>query len=120
MSDQFEHRRGEVTVTVLGPDGQPLAGREVTVAQQRHAFPFGNIGFDFVRLAGGPGPADGEGGEDFGGATALGLDRLGELWLGLFNTATLPFYWGGYEPLRGAPDTARLPAPPPPPPPPGR
>jgi endo-1,4-beta-xylanase len=103
MADQFEHRRGEVTVTVLGPDGQPLAGREVTVAQQRHAFPFGNIGFDFVRLVGGPGPAG-----DFGGATGLGLDRLAELWLGLFNTATLPFYWGGYEPRRGAPDTERL------------
>ncbi len=28
--------------------------------------------------------------------------------LGLFNTATLPFYWGSYEPRRGHPDVQRL------------
>jgi GH35 family endo-1,4-beta-xylanase len=88
-----EHRIGEVTLTVLGPDRQPLADRVVTVAQQRHAFAFGNIGFDFVdRVAG----------------SALDLDHLAERWLHLFNTATLPFYWGSYEPRRGEPDTERL------------
>jgi endo-1,4-beta-xylanase len=104
----MRHRIGEVTVTVLGPDRRPLAGRVVTVAQQRHAFAFGNIGFDFVRLVGGPDPAGAGKVEGFGGATRLSLDRLGELWLGLFNTATLPFYWGRYEPRRGAPDVERL------------
>jgi endo-1,4-beta-xylanase len=104
----MRHRIGEVTVTVLGPDRRPLAGRVVTVAQQRHAFAFGNIGFDFVRLVGGPDPAGAGEVEGFGGATRLSLDRLGELWLGLFNTATLPFYWGRYEPRRGAPDVERL------------
>ena len=89
----MEHRIGEVTLTVLGPDRQPLADRVVTVAQQRHAFAFGNIGFDFVdRVAG----------------SALDLDHLAERWLHLFNTATLPFYWGSYEPRRGEPDTERL------------
>jgi GH35 family endo-1,4-beta-xylanase len=90
-----DHRIGEVALTVLGPDGRPLADRVVTVEQRRHAFAFGNIGFDFVPLVGGPEP-DAE------------LDRFAELWLGLFNMATLPFYWGGYEPVRGAPDVARL------------
>jgi endo-1,4-beta-xylanase len=104
----MRHRIGEVTVTVLGPDRRPLAGRVVTVAQQRHAFAFGNIGFDFVRLVGGPDPAGAGEVEGFGGATRLSLDRLGALWLGLFNTATLPFYWGRYEPRRGAPDVERL------------
>jgi endo-1,4-beta-xylanase len=104
----MRHRTGEVTVTVLGPDHRPLADRVLTVAQQRHAFAFGNIGFDFIRPIGGPGPEEADGVESFGGATGLDLDRLSELWLGLFNTATLPFYWGGYEPRRGEPDTARL------------
>jgi endo-1,4-beta-xylanase len=106
VSDTMRHRIGEVTLTVLAQDGRPLADRVVTVAQQRHAFAFGNIGFDFVGLVGGPPPE--AGGPAFGGATDLDLDRLGELWLNLFNTATLPFYWGPYEPRRGATDVERL------------
>ncbi|GAA3925111.1 endo-1,4-beta-xylanase [Actinoplanes auranticolor] len=104
--ESMRHRMGEVTLTVLGADRRPLADRTVTVAQQRHAFPFGNIGFDFVGLVGGPPP--GAAGPVFGGATALDLDRLGDLWLNLFNTATLPFYWGSYEPQRGTTDVERL------------
>jgi endo-1,4-beta-xylanase len=102
------HRIGEITVTVHGPDGQPLADRVVTVAQQRHAFAFGNIGFDFVKLVGGPAPEGVEEVEGFGGAAHQNLENLGDLFLNLFNTATLPFYWGRYEPHRGAPDVDRL------------
>ncbi|GGM41509.1 beta-xylanase [Micromonospora sonchi] len=107
MSDtSLRHRRGKTTLVVRGPEGQPLPEQPVTVAQQRHAFGFGNIGFDFVDLVGGPRPeADGQ---PFGGTDQVDLERLGELWLNLFNTATLPFYWGSYEPRRGAPDTERL------------
>ncbi|WP_327003053.1 endo-1,4-beta-xylanase [Dactylosporangium sp. NBC_01737] len=108
MDDTFRHRTGEVELSVLTPDGRPAPDRTVTVAQQRHAFAFGNIGFDFVSLVGGPAPAGGEDVETFGRAGRLDLDRAGELWLNLFNTSTLPFYWGGYEPRRGTPDTARL------------
>ncbi|GIJ10227.1 endo-1,4-beta-xylanase [Micromonospora andamanensis] len=109
MSDSsLRHRKGEITLTVRGTDRQPLADQVVTVAQNRHAFAFGNIGFDFVDLVGGPGPAGSNDVESFGGTGHPDLDRLGELWLDVFNTATLPFYWGRYEPRRGAPDTERL------------
>ncbi|WP_432840537.1 endo-1,4-beta-xylanase [Dactylosporangium sp. CA-092794] len=108
MTVSLPYRTAEITLTVLGEDDRPLAGHAVTVDQTRHAFAFGNIGFDFVDLVGGPAPAGSEGVEDFGGAPGLGLGHLGELWLNLFNTATLPFYWGRYEPRRGAPDTERL------------
>ncbi|WBB89726.1 endo-1,4-beta-xylanase [Verrucosispora sp. WMMC514] len=109
MSDSsLRHRKGEITLTVRGPDRQPLADQVVTVAQDRHAFAFGNIGFDFVDLVGGPAPEETTSVESFGGDSRLDLDRLGELWLDVFNTATLPFYWGRYEPRRGAPDTERL------------
>ncbi|GIJ79677.1 Endo-1,4-beta-xylanase, GH35 family [Micromonospora phaseoli] len=109
MSDgSLRHRMGEITLTVRGPDRRPLADQVVTVAQQRHAFAFGNTGFDFVDLVGGPGPEGSTEVESFGGTNHLDLDRLGDLWLNLFNTATLPFYWGRYEPRRGAPDTERL------------
>jgi GH35 family endo-1,4-beta-xylanase len=104
----MHHRIGEVRLTVLGPDRRPLADRDVTVEQRRHAFAFGNIGFDFVRLVGGPEPAEHGREQSFGGAADVDPDQYAELWLGLFNTATLPFYWGRYEPTRGAPDTDRL------------
>jgi GH35 family endo-1,4-beta-xylanase len=106
MPDEMRHRIGEITLTVRGPDRRPLADQVITVAQQRHDFAFGNIGFDFVSLVGGPGTD--ETAAVFGGAERIGLDRLADAWLGLFNTATLPFYWGPYEPVRGKPDERRL------------
>jgi endo-1,4-beta-xylanase len=88
------HRCGEVAVTVLDADGRPVGDHEVTVEQRAHAFSFGNIGFDFV-------PEDGE-------EPATGADKLADLWFDVFNTATLPFYWGPFEPRRGRPGTERL------------
>lgn len=90
-----QHRLGEATVTVVGTDGLPVVGVEVTVEQKRHAFAFGNIGFDFIPLANG----DPDG---------VGTDHLAALYMDVFNTATLPFYWGRFEPERGKPDTVRL------------
>src|SRR3712207_9075682 len=43
----------------------------------------------------------------FGGAGPELGETLSKLYFELFNTATLPFYWGGFEPVRGKPDTAR-------------
>lgn len=105
MTDPVDHRRGTATVTVVGLDGAPLPLIEVTVRQTRHAFAFGNIGFDLVPLAAGESgaPAD----STFGGATR-DLEHLADLWLGIFNTATLPFYWRGFEPVEGSPQTERL------------
>jgi GH35 family endo-1,4-beta-xylanase len=88
------HRLGEADLTVLGPDGEPLADAEVTLRQTRHAFAFGNIGFDFVPLANAT-PVEGDA-------------ELAGLWLELFNTATLPFYWGDFEVVPGLPRTAEL------------
>ncbi len=81
-----------------------MAGATVRVAQRRHAFVFGNIGFDLIPLANGETQFERS---VFGGATH-GLDDLAKLYVELFNTATLPFYWRGFEPVRGRPDTARL------------
>jgi GH35 family endo-1,4-beta-xylanase len=97
------HRTTRATVTVIGPDGRPVADTAVVVAQRRHAFTFGNIGFDLVALANGEPDASG----DFAGAHG-NLEHLAQLWLDVFNTATLPFYWRRFERERGRPDTARL------------
>lgn len=88
------HRAARAEVTVLGPDGAPLADADVTVAQTRHAFGFGCTAFEVLPVASGEDPE----------APAGQLDR----WLDLFNVATLPFYWAQFEPERGRPATARL------------
>ncbi len=90
----FEHRLGETTIIATGPDGAPLADADVTVEQVGHAFAFGNIGFELIPLANGdPQPGD---------------EQLAHDWLEVFNTATLPFYWGDFEPEPGKPNTDRL------------
>jgi endo-1,4-beta-xylanase len=90
-----EHRFHETALTLRDATGAPLADADVVVAQTGHAFGFGNIGFDFIPLANGE-------------PDAIATESLAELYTDVFNTATLPFYWGRFEPERGAPDTARL------------
>jgi GH35 family endo-1,4-beta-xylanase len=93
-ADRPGHRLKDAVVTVTDAAGNPLADTELTVGQTRHTFAFGNIGFDFIGIANGA-PRDGDA-------------ELAELYTGLFNTATLPFYWGRFEPEQGRPDTERL------------
>jgi len=82
-------------VILTRPDGRPLANTDVTVSQVSHEFGFGSTGFELLDLANGNDP-DGSG------------QRLADLWLEVFNTATLPFYWRQLEPEQGRPDTERL------------
>ena len=103
---QLAHRTADATLEVRGPDGAPLAGVDVVVEQTRHALALGNIGFDFVGHANGEVEADPD--SRFGGAPPDLAQRLAALYVDVYNTATLPFYWGGFEPERGKPDTARL------------
>ncbi|MBF4590033.1 endo-1,4-beta-xylanase [Curtobacterium sp. VKM Ac-1395] len=94
MTHGTDHRTGTTTLTVVDGDGAPVPGADVTVEQTRHAFSFGNIGFDFNGLA--------------NGEPGVGDDHLADLYADVFNVATLPFYWGRFEPERGHPDTGRL------------
>ncbi len=91
------HRTADATVRVLGPDG-PLANREVTVGQRSHAFRFGCTGFGQIELAN----------DELGDVAAERAEQTSADWLELYNVATLPFYWGRFEPDRGHPDTERL------------
>ncbi|RIX30755.1 endo-1,4-beta-xylanase [Amnibacterium setariae] len=103
-----QHRRARTEVTVEDAAGRPLADAEVVVEQTGHAFGFGNIGFDFLPLVGGPAPEGADEVEAFGTAEGIGLETLADAYVGIFNQTTLPFYWGRYEPRRGHPDEARL------------
>lgn len=103
LSHRFEH----ALLRVVDRDGETVTEGPVTVEQTRHAFGFGNIGFDFVDLLGGP-PRGADASRVFGGADMRRAEPLLDAWLDLFDTVTLPFYWRGFEPERGAPDTRRL------------
>ena len=105
VSTALDHRIGAAAVRLTDATGTALADAAVEVEQVRHAFGFGNIGFDLIDLA-----ADGAapGASAFAGASQTRPELLADLWLDVFNHATLPFYWRQFEPTPGAPDTARL------------
>ena len=75
-----DHRTGSATVRLTDAAGEALAHRDVTVRQVRHAFEFGCAAFEVADAA----------------------EGYQQLWLDLFDTATLPVYWGRYEPERGS------------------
>ena len=80
-----EHRRAELTVTVLDAAGEPLPDAEVAVEQTRHTFLFGANIFAWGRL-----PDDME-------------QAYRRQFAELLNFATLGFYWPMYEPQQGQP-----------------
>jgi endo-1,4-beta-xylanase len=86
------YRRSSAEVVVTDPTGMPLADTVVMVEQVRHDFAFGNIGFDLISHAN----------------EEEELSGLAADWLALFNTATLPFYWGQFETDRGVRNTSRI------------
>ncbi|EXF26074.1 1,4-beta-xylanase [Nesterenkonia sp. AN1] len=90
------HRRSQTTLTLSDATGAPLADRDVLVRQRDHAFGFGCIGFELIDWINGR------------SQDAAADAAVAQRWLALFNRATLPFYWGRFEAVRGEPKTAEL------------
>ncbi len=80
------HRKVKKTVRFTDKQGNPLSDRSISIRQENHAFLFGCGGFDFI-------PYVLKGEEEY--------RQLTDSWLEIFNYATLPFYWGNYEPEEG-------------------
>jgi len=85
------YRTAEVTLTLTGADGRPLAGKAVSVRMVRHRFLFGCNGFQ-------TNPSD----------DSKAQRDYRERFAALLNFATLPFYWGRYEPRPGQTDAPRV------------
>ena len=85
-----KHRKADGLISVVDADGKPVAGAAVKVEQTRHAFLFGCNIF----MWGHCGTPE---------QTAAYQRRFAEV----FNYATLPFYWPGYEPQQGKPNYDR-------------
>jgi len=88
----------EVTLSILTPDGTPLANQEVTIEQTNHKFLFGTAAFDLVPLTSG----------DYIGEAKEQAEERVEKIRTLFNASTLPFYWARFEPQRGRPITKKV------------
>src|SRR5512145_921363 len=97
-SEIRQHRTSEVTLR-LQMDGRPLSGSVPTVRQTAHRLLFGsNWGDCAVALAN----------SELDGEALLAAQRRNERFLNLLNFVTLPFYWSGFEQVRGQPRTSRL------------
>ena len=96
VSSTAAHRLVDATVTLVDEGGLAVSEQPVVVSQRRHAFTFGCTGFEAIPLAN----------DELTGDAQDGVAALYDRWLELFNTATLPFYWGRFEPERGRPTPA--------------
>jgi len=93
MSSKFAHRSRTKVVKVANS-----AGKEVIVKQLRHKFLFGCSEFTVL-----PFVAD-----EMEGQEARQAQKRYDHLTGLFNSVTLPFYWGSYEKQQGKPDATRM------------
>jgi GH35 family endo-1,4-beta-xylanase len=85
------YRMANVTLTVLGADGLPIAHAPVTITMTRQKFLFGCNALSLK-------------GCENAQTEQLYEDRLA----GLVNYVTLPFYWDSYEPTEGRVEKPRL------------
>lgn len=98
MQDNLKHRYYSGPIRITREDGTPVANKELKLKQVRHEFLFGcNCFFSVGLLNHEIKPEE----------NTLYAERL-EQWLDLFNMATLPFYWGQYEPQKGHPRMEQL------------
>lgn len=87
------HRQVNKRIRFVDGQGNPLCGQQVRIKQTNHEFLFGCGAFDFIPYV--------MKGEDK-------YKQLTDKWLEIFNYATLPFYWGNFEPEEGKPNTDML------------
>ncbi len=89
----IDHRKINSRIRFTDSRGNAIANTGIDIRQSAHEFLFGCGAFDFI-------PYVTEGDEEY--------RQLTESWLKIFNYATLPFYWGNYEPEEGKPNRDAL------------
>ncbi len=90
--EKLAHRRAKKSIRVTDGAGNPLANTTFRLKQTKHAFLFGCGAFDINDYFSTEDPEK-----------KKVLEERLTLWTDLFNYGTLPFYWGGYEPVEGQP-----------------
>ncbi len=89
----IKHRKVTKKLRITDINNNPLSDQDIGIHQKNHKFLFGCGAFDFI-------PAVMQGGEPW--------QKITDSWLEIFNYATLPFYWGGYETEEGKPNSDAL------------
>ena len=98
LNEAYTHRMGKISQRITDKSGNPVKNAEITVRQAKSKVLFGCAGFESVQLV------NGETTGDEKKRTELRVRKMQEL----FNSMTLPFYWGSFEKEQGKPDTQRL------------
>lgn len=108
MNDSYTHRKQTATLRVLR-DGKPVSNADVKIRMRNHEFLFGCGAFETINLTAPKDPSERNLYKTVSSEaeTEFYKTRM-ELWLELFNFATLPFYWGKFEPTEGHPITAQV------------
>ncbi|GIP47857.1 beta-xylanase [Paenibacillus sp. J53TS2] len=98
QKNPLSHRMASKTIQLVDASGNPVTGKEVAIHQTNHQFLFGCGIFDVIPIANRNVPED----------RLAYLEQKLDLFLDVFNFATLPFYWGMFEPEKGKPRTKEL------------
>lgn len=98
QKNELAHRMATKTIKLVDATGNPVSGKEVAIHQSNHRFLFGCGIFDAIEVANQNVLAD----------RLAFLEQKLDLFLDVFNFATLPFYWGMFEPEKGKPRTKEL------------
>ncbi|WP_027086912.1 endo-1,4-beta-xylanase [Cohnella panacarvi] len=98
QKNELAHRMADSSIKLVDGAGNPIAGQEITLRQTNHKFIFGCGIFDAIPVANRNVPAD----------RLAFLERKLDLFLDVFNGATLPFYWAMFEPEKGSPKIPEL------------
>ena len=96
MTD-LSHRKSSRTVRILDQDGKALENCSIEIRQKKQKFLFGCGAFDVQGYI-----------FNFFPEKREDLKKRTDLWLDVFNYATLPVYWGLFEPEEGKPGTEML------------
>jgi len=104
MSSNYSHRQSSQTIRFIDTNGKELANRDIDYKLVNHEFLFGCGAFDSL-----PATEKEPGKVNFYQDKVVSkkdfyVDRVNK-WLEVFNFGTMPFYWGGFEPVEGQPLT---------------
>lgn len=88
----YSNRMSKCVLTLKDASGKPVANKEVSFSLKNHEFLFGCGAFDAIAVTG------------FKKDDPFFKQRM-DLWTDLYNYGTMSFYWGGFEPKEGEPQT---------------
>ncbi len=92
-NNKYSHRMGSTKIKLVDKAGKPLANTEVKIEQTNHEFLFGCSEFSCIGFVNGHIPA----------SDSEKFENGYKKFTNIFNFATLPFYWGRFEPEKGKP-----------------